>query len=177
VKDWLKAIKENERYISIGLGILILILVADLGLKYFKSVNNPGQTTDQAAQTEVAPEAKTPQQIAAGGLPAEYTIKIGDTLWDISQQAYGTGYKWTEIYNANKETLQSPGILHVGDKISLPNVEVQKTSYTVQKGDSLWGISQNLCGSGFAYPRIATDNQIVNPSVIEPGQVLIVICK
>ncbi|WP_099205657.1 LysM peptidoglycan-binding domain-containing protein [Scatolibacter rhodanostii] len=31
-----------------------------------------------------------------------YTIKSGDTLWDIARTQLGNGTKWTAIYNANK---------------------------------------------------------------------------
>lgn len=35
-----------------------------------------------------------------------YTIKKGDTLWDISYKYYGTGTKWKTIYNANKDIIE-----------------------------------------------------------------------
>ena len=36
-----------------------------------------------------------------------YVIKSGDTLWGIAKKFYGTGTKWTTIYNANKEIIES----------------------------------------------------------------------
>lgn len=36
-----------------------------------------------------------------------YTIKKGDTLWGISQRFLGGGAKWTTIYNANKDIIES----------------------------------------------------------------------
>lgn len=35
-----------------------------------------------------------------------YTIKKGDTLWDISHKYYGAGSKWRTIYNANKDIIE-----------------------------------------------------------------------
>lgn len=35
-----------------------------------------------------------------------YTIKSGDTLWSIALRHYGTGTKWTDIYNANKDIIE-----------------------------------------------------------------------
>lgn len=47
------------------------------------------------------------------------------------------------------------------------------SSYTVQKGDWLWKISQKLFGSGFYYSKIwALNPYITNPHLIEPGMVL-----
>lgn len=34
-----------------------------------------------------------------------YTIVAGDTLWGIAKNFYGNGMKYTDIYNANAETL------------------------------------------------------------------------
>ena len=52
--------------------------------------------------------------------------------------------------------------------------EVQ--SVTVQRGDSLWRISQRLLGSGYRYTQIyaANSNQIRDPSLIYPEQILVI---
>lgn len=38
-----------------------------------------------------------------------YTVKSGDCLWNIAQDAkiYGNGLQWTKIYNANKDIIES----------------------------------------------------------------------
>ena len=48
----------------------------------------------------------------------QYEVKIGDSLWDISMRAYGTGEKWMEISVANK--LKNPNHLEAGQILSLP---------------------------------------------------------
>ena len=52
--------------------------------------------------------------------------------------------------------------------------EVQ--SVTVQRGDSLWKISQRMLGSGYRYTQIyaANTGQIRDPSLIYPNQILVV---
>lgn len=35
-----------------------------------------------------------------------YTVKNGDTLWGIAKKFYGSGAKWTVIYNANMEIIE-----------------------------------------------------------------------
>lgn len=50
-----------------------------------------------------------------------YTTVAGDYLWDIAIRAYGDGYAWTKIYEANKELIgTNPGILLKGITLSLP---------------------------------------------------------
>lgn len=36
-----------------------------------------------------------------------YTVKKGDTLWDIARKYMGSGTKWESIYNANKGIIES----------------------------------------------------------------------
>jgi len=50
----------------------------------------------------------------------------------------------------------------------------QPQTYTVQKGDCLWKIAKQFYGNGSEYPKIfnANGDQISNPNLIYPGQVL-----
>lgn len=36
-----------------------------------------------------------------------YTVKSGDCLWSIAEKELGSGAKWTSIYSANKEIIES----------------------------------------------------------------------
>jgi LysM repeat protein len=44
-----------------------------------------------------------------------YTVKSGDTLWDIAVAKYHDGTKWTLIYNANKDKLTHDDVRNVTD--------------------------------------------------------------
>lgn len=53
--------------------------------------------------------------------PAEtYTVKAGDCLWSIAQKLYGTGYKWSDLYEANKDILASPNLIYAGQVLTVP---------------------------------------------------------
>lgn len=41
-----------------------------------------------------------------------YTVKDGDTLWDISLKYYKTGTKWKTIYNKNKSVIEAAAKKH-----------------------------------------------------------------
>jgi nucleoid-associated protein YgaU len=45
-------------------------------------------------------------------------------------------------------------------------------SYTVEAGDTLWGIAERFYGDGSKYQAIADASSIENPDLIYPGQVL-----
>jgi nucleoid-associated protein YgaU len=47
-----------------------------------------------------------------------YTVVKGDYLWNIAVRAYGDGYKWTVIAQANK--LANPGLIFSGNVLQLP---------------------------------------------------------
>ena len=45
--------------------------------------------------------------------------------------------------------------------------------YTVAKGDTLWGIARRFYGDGSRYTELARKNNLSNPNLIYPGQVLV----
>ena len=49
-----------------------------------------------------------------------YVVKAGDCLWDIAQVQYGDGFRWVEIYNANKSLISNPGLIEIGMTLQLP---------------------------------------------------------
>ena len=55
-----------------------------------------------------------------------------------------------------------------------PAITENKT-YTVKKGDTLWGIAKTFYGNGALFTKIAAANPgIKNPNVISIGQVLVI---
>lgn len=53
---------------------------------------------------------------------SEYTVKAGDNLWTIAQNVYGDGYAWVQIAQANAAVIANPDYIHVGTKLSMPNL-------------------------------------------------------
>jgi len=50
-----------------------------------------------------------------------YHVVAGDTLTKIATRYYGDSAKWDVIYEANKDTLASPGDLRVGQTLVIPS--------------------------------------------------------
>ena len=70
----------------------------------------------------VAKKIETKTQTAKISIEGEkYTTVKGDHLWSIAVRAYGDGYKWTAIYNANKAKIgKNPSWLFTGVELVLP---------------------------------------------------------
>lgn len=47
-----------------------------------------------------------------------YTVVRGDNLWNIAVRAYGDGYRWVDIAEANN--LVNPDIIHTGNVFTIP---------------------------------------------------------
>ena len=52
--------------------------------------------------------------------PEYYVVESGDTLWGISSKFLGKGNKYMEIFEANKEVIEDPDKIFVGQKIRIP---------------------------------------------------------
>ena len=63
-----------------------------------------------------AAEVQNKSQAAIDG--DRYMVAEGDHLWNIAVRAYGDGYKWTEIAQANN--LAYPDYLAVDQELKLP---------------------------------------------------------
>jgi nucleoid-associated protein YgaU len=103
------------------------------------SVETEATGLAEATEAPTATLAPTPSQVAtampeATEVPTEdddatastaveitgerYTVVRGDNLWDIAERAYGDGFQWVKIAEANE--LVNPDIIHAGNVFSIP---------------------------------------------------------
>ena len=51
---------------------------------------------------------------------ATYTVDPGDCLWTIAEKVYGSGTAWRRLWSANREAVEDPGLVWVGQVLKLP---------------------------------------------------------
>lgn len=95
-----------------------------------------------------------------------YGQTIAGSIDEVSNMLGATFLGWTEDMN----TLR---IVNYTDTPT-PEPTPPNRTYTVQPGDTLWGIAVLFYGDGTRYPEIAAANGIENPNLIFPGQEFII---
>lgn len=182
LKRLLKSLKLNESTISMILGALVIIVVGALIFNYFRGVERPQEEELKPEEIRLVEEGG---KLIPEGLPIEYQVKKGDDLWRIAEKYYGSGYNWVDI--ARENNLSNPNIIYVDQKLTIPRTAVIKplaatmtafgpviegSQYVVEKGDHLWGIAVRAYGDGFQWTKLAQTNEIANPDIINPGDIL-----
>jgi nucleoid-associated protein YgaU len=56
----------------------------------------------------------------AGGFNRTYTVVAGDSLSKIAKREYGDAAKWHRIFEANRDKIQNPDLIHPGQVLNLP---------------------------------------------------------
>ncbi len=96
--------------------------------------------------------------------------QVGQTLTE-GDQDIGISLELTEAGNTPGAGLSgsqsSSGLIH------RPDERVEPGTYTVQKGDTLWGIARKLYSDGTKWKEIARKNGISDPKTLQIGQVLV----
>ena len=49
-----------------------------------------------------------------------YTVVVGDSLSKISKKLYGDGNQWKRIFDANRDQIKNPDLIHPGQKLKIP---------------------------------------------------------
>ena len=72
-------------------------------------------------------QASKPKAVQSSSRPAKetaaqtYTVVKGDCLWNIAKRFYGSGAKYTLIYNANKSVIGgNPNLIYPGQVFTIP---------------------------------------------------------
>lgn len=83
-----------------------------------------------------------------------------------------TGRTDFKVIKASDAWTPEPTPVATAEPAAAPTPAMTAPSYTVVPGDTLWHISRRLLGDPLRYPELAARNNIANPDLILPGQVL-----
>jgi nucleoid-associated protein YgaU len=80
--------------------------------------NPKGPVPDFSDVTSGSSSAAAPSTQAR---PA-YTVQKGDSLSRIAKQQYGDARKWKAIFEANRDQITNPDLIHPGQVLKIPSL-------------------------------------------------------
>ncbi|MFC1790217.1 LysM peptidoglycan-binding domain-containing protein [Patescibacteria group bacterium] len=194
LKGFLKTLKSQEKAFSRVLGFVVVLVIGYLIFNYFQPTSDNQfsifENSNGKITTETSPSSEEEKREKdALGISQKYQVKTGDSLWDIAEKTYRSGYNWVDLASANN--LNSPYYLEAGQELTLPQVEpkeitlalsgsietknkIDQNSYEIQENDSLWKIAIRAYGDGYRWGEIAAANHLENPSIIHTGNTLVI---
>ena len=130
---------------------------ADLGNKLFGDEDNPSEKIQQHIESDN---------------PGVEDLKI-----EVEEGVAKVSGKAKDQSAFEKIVLMAGNVFGIGE-VQAAELAVEKPAeakvefYVIQKGDTLWAISQKYLGNGSKYTRIFEDNRevIKDPNLIFPGQ-------
>ena len=80
----------------------------------------PDFSNVQSGSSSTAPEKPAPP--ATTGAATTYTVVSGDSLSKIAKRQYGDAQKWPVIFEANRDTIKDPDLIHPGQVLKIPAI-------------------------------------------------------
>lgn len=81
-------------------------VIVSVKLKQYKEYKVVAIKTNNSNSNTTSSSSK-PRGGSSSNLPTTYTVKNGDCLWNIAKKFYGSGAKYTKIYNENKSVIEA----------------------------------------------------------------------
>lgn len=78
------------------------------------------QAKDLIVSSQVVKVKTSPPRPAAKKVVHTYTVKRGDNLWNIAKKYLGSGTKYMQIYNLNRDKIKIPRLIYPGQVLKLP---------------------------------------------------------
>jgi nucleoid-associated protein YgaU len=93
----------------------------------FDSDDKPKPKADFSnVQGGASSTAPPPQPAPApASAPRIYTVVAGDSLSKIAKREYGKASLWPRIFEANKDQIKNPDLIHPGQQLRIPDPDKQ----------------------------------------------------
>jgi LysM repeat protein len=124
------------------------------------------QTANQVAQLGV------PLSALAANAPETYTVKPGDTLWDISSIFLTSPWRWPELWGMNKEQIANPHLIYPGQALRLVKGDGRARLELAEGGQPTDTVRlspqvRDVTGKRDAIPSIP--NRVIEPFLVKPA--------
>jgi LysM repeat protein len=100
------------------LAVLVAAVAATLFAASVGAVNYPVTPQQRGTAQQVA-QGGVPLSELAANAPDSYTVKRGDTLWDISKLYLTSPWRWPELWGMNLDQIRNPHLIYPGQVLFL----------------------------------------------------------
>lgn len=95
--------------------------------RYVLRLDAVGADGKVVARRELPFERAAPEALANQGQPGagttaatRFTVQPGNSLWRIARSHLGSGYRYIDLYRANREQIRDPDLIYPGQVLDLP---------------------------------------------------------
>jgi LysM repeat protein len=117
-----------SRISSTAIASSLLLFTASANADTFPITPQQRSTAQQVAQAGV------PLSELAANAPDSYTVKRGDTLWDISSVFLKSPWRWPELWGLNLEQIRDPHLIYPGQVLVLEKANGKARLTVAQSG-------------------------------------------
>jgi len=159
------------------LAITVLSLTAAAGSVFAQSATSRYPITpEQRSTADQVAQAGVPLSELAPNAPDRYTVKRGDTLWDLSGMYLTSPWRWPELWGMNKDQISNPHLIYPGQELVLIKSDGRARLEVAGGGDLQTGKLEprirDLDAQRLAIPSIPNsliEPFLSQPLVLEPG--------
>ncbi len=112
---------------------VLAALTVTLAASPTQAQNYPVTTAQKATAAQVA-QAGVPLSELSANAPDRYTVKRGDTLWDISGLFLKSPWRWPELWGMNLNEIKNPHLIYPGQQLVLEKKDGRATLRMAQSG-------------------------------------------